>query len=348
MTTEFLDKFLSGEIENKDEKQIAQERKEKRNQSLVADSDDQDDILTTEELVSEEVVDEVVETTDTAKPEEADTDVSDELEEEVSESEETDEVTSDEEDFVVELDGKEITFSEIRELQKGSMRQADYTKKTQEVSELRKKVEADEAKFNSLLSDLEEKSATLEVMIKEQNEDIDFDYLKEYDPSEYLIQKEKIEKREKTLEELKSTKSSINEENTKKLQNEESTKLFTVIPEWVNEDGKTSDVFASDIIMMNDYLTKKIGMSNEEIGKIVLHKDWLIIRDAAKNSSIVDKKAVMNKKLKKAPVVTKSHSKTSTQSVMNKEIQQAEERFKQSGKDSDYVSLQKIRRKFAK
>tara|TARA_R110000787_G_scaffold120286_6_gene231253 strand:+ start:622 stop:1665 length:1044 start_codon:yes stop_codon:yes gene_type:complete len=347
MSTEFIQNLLSGETKEVSLEELTQNRINKR-KGLVADSDDQ--ILTPEEIVSEEVVDEVEEESiDTAQPDEDDNEVVEESEEEVSESEENDEEETEEvEDLYVDLkDGTQISLSEIEELQKGSLRQADYTKKTQELAEQRKEIEEKESKFNSLISDLEEKSANLEVLIKEQDEEIDWDYLKEYDPSEYLSQKEKAEKRQKTLEEIKGTKDSLNSENQQKLVAEESSKLFTAIPEWI-EDGKTTKAFENDIKLMNNYLVNNVGMSNEEIGQIVSHKHWQIIREAAKNTINVDKKVAMDKKLKKAPVVTKSHSKVSKQSVINKELSDAESRFKKSGDSNDLIALKKIRRKYAK
>ena len=348
MSTEFIQNLLSGETKEVSLEELTQNRINKRKESLVADSDDQ--VLTPEESVSEEVVDEVEEDSiDTAQPDEDNSEVVEEPEEEISESEETDEVeTNEDDDLYVDLkDGTQITLSEIAELKKNGLMQADYTKKTTDLANEKKDFEKEKQENSSQKLKNEELGATLELLINEAKEDVDLEYLEEYDPGEYLKQIKITEKREKALSELNSNKETLNNENQQKLVSEESSKLFTAIPEWM-EDGKTTKAFENDIKAMNNYLVNTVGMSNEEIGQIVSHKHWLIINQAAKSAINVDKKVAMDKKLKKAPVVTKSHSKVSKQSVINKEISDAESRFKKSGDSNDLIALKKIRRKYAK
>jgi hypothetical protein len=348
MSTEFIQNLLSGETKEVSLEELTQNRINKRKESLVADSDDQ--VLTTEESVSEEVVDEVEEDSiDTAKPDEDNNDVVEESEEEISESEETDEVeTNEDDDLYVDLkDGTQITLSEIAELKKNGLMQADYTKKTTDLANEKKDFEKEKQENSSQKLKNEELGATLELLINEAKEDVDLEYLEEYDPGEYLKQMKITEKREKALSELNSNKETLNNENKQKLVAEESSKLFTAIPEWM-QDGKTTKVFENDIKAMNNYLVNTVGMSNEEIGQIVSHKHWLIINQAAKSAINVDKKTAMDKKLKKAPVVTKSHSKVNKQSVVDKEISDAEAKFKKSGDSNDLIALKKIRRKYAK
>lgn len=48
----------------------------------------------------------------------------------------------------IELDGEKITYDQIREFRKGSLRQSDYTKKTQELSKMRKELSEAEEFYN--------------------------------------------------------------------------------------------------------------------------------------------------------------------------------------------------------
>lgn len=351
MSTEFLESLFNGGGITMDE-YTDKKRNEvnEMQESLVADSDDQD-LLTPEELVSEEVVeDEVEESTDEAQPDEDNEEVVEESEEEEGESEDTDEVeTNKEEDLYVDLkDGTQISLSEIVELKKNGLMQADYTKKTTELANERKDFEKEKQNNTSQKLKNEELGATLELLINEAKEDVDLEYLEEYDPGEYLKQIRITEKRDKALKDLKENKNSLKAEKLQTTVNEEASLLLNAVPEWKGKNDQVSESFGKEWKEMNDYLINDIGMSDSDIGSIVNHKQWLVIRQAYKNSVNVNKKEAMSKKIKMAPTVTKSHKKVDTKSVINKEISEAESRLKKNGTLENLNNLKRIRMKYAK
>lgn len=66
----------------------------------------------------------------------------------------------------IEIDGEKLTLDQIRELKKGSLRQSDYTKKTQELSKLRKELSEAEEFYNYFKSNPE----LLKAMAEKENE----------------------------------------------------------------------------------------------------------------------------------------------------------------------------------
>ncbi len=72
---------------------------------------------------------------------------------------------NEDEDLYVEYKGREINLKDIDEWEQGHLRQADYTRKTQELADSRKDFEAEQEGFTGKQSKLSEQLLTLEAMI---------------------------------------------------------------------------------------------------------------------------------------------------------------------------------------
>ncbi len=96
------------------------------------------------ELGETQPVEESEEDTETAASEEDDSGVEDAPEEETSEEQSEEEEETEEgeqpQTFTVKVDGKEVSVT-LDELQKGYSRTQDYTRKTQQIAEVRKQAE---------------------------------------------------------------------------------------------------------------------------------------------------------------------------------------------------------------
>ncbi len=112
---------------------------------------------------------------------------------------------NDEEIVTIEVDGKpiELTKAQLAEAYKSGLRQADYTKKTTEVSEQRKAAEAEIQKAQheraSYAQRLQQQEAVLSAALQEQ-QNINWEQLLESDPVEFMRQKHLSERRQAALQ----------------------------------------------------------------------------------------------------------------------------------------------------
>ncbi len=138
-----------------------------------------------EEAPEDEVVqptDEVVETEETEETVEAEA-----VEEEAAEEAEEAAVEGGDAPEMVDMgDGNQIPLDE---LVKGHLRQADYTRKTQELAEMRRALEAEKEQYNQQFAQagahITELAAKLQQEIKATEETVDLDTLRQQDPAEY-------------------------------------------------------------------------------------------------------------------------------------------------------------------
>ena len=106
---------------------------------------------TPEEDTQEEQVAEEAEETEEAEEDPEESEETEETEEEAEETEEEAEETEEEAEESAKIkfsDGREVTLDEVLEWEKGYMRQADYTRKTQELAEIRRQLQQEWAHYN--------------------------------------------------------------------------------------------------------------------------------------------------------------------------------------------------------
>tara|TARA_R110000850_G_scaffold175545_1_gene301052 strand:- start:48 stop:1034 length:987 start_codon:yes stop_codon:yes gene_type:complete len=323
-----------------DIRDILNKRKEIRAES--AESEPQTE-LPTENVEESEVVEDVTEDVieDTASPEEDVEDDNVEETEELEDDSETEDETIDgneEEDFYQFTDF-EATEAQIKKWKSDNMKHSDYTKKTQELATEKKEFQAQKDNVQSTLQQIQEKSDVLQVLINETEDDTDWADLKEYEPAEYLAQKEKQDKRKNALTELKG----LNGQKTL----EERNKLFASNPHWVDGD-KFTDAYNEDMTAI-DKVLKAEGFTAEDTAGITSHKVWNLILKAAKTEQVTkkvkSKEETLKKKFKKAPIVTKKHGKTAPKTGLKREIEQAQAKFKASGDERDFMAVRKLKRK---
>lgn len=245
--------------------------------------------------------------------------------------------TDDEEGLYVEYKGREINLKDIEEWEQGSLRQSDYTRKTQELADQRKSFEGEREQYNEQQTTLTGNIAALEAIISEETlSDEAVKELREYEPEEYIRYKEKLDKRTEALTNAKASKpvSSVNVD-------EERTKLWAANPSWM-EDGKPTKAHTDDMALLDGYF-KASGYSGDEIGAITSAHHWQTLLEAAKYRSLSTKNAAIEKKVRKAPVTTKPRAAVTTD--LQDKIKKAEARLKATGKTDDAVHLRQLRRK---
>jgi hypothetical protein len=287
---------------------------------------------TSQEAPSEDV-EEVVE-----DPAELEAAAEEESEESVSANTPDEEV---EEPGVYLIDDEEVTLEQIQEWKKGTLRESDYTQKTQDLATQRKSYEAKDAKlsakeekFNALITDLEQS-------IDSQESKIDWEELADDDPSQYLKEKAKIEKKQKALDKAKESKHKAEDDKRKLYVSEQQQLLPTLMPHWVDSKGAT-DAMNTELKVIGDYLSKQ-GFSDQEMNAIVDAKLWPVYADAAKYRALKDAKPEVAKKLKKAPKVIKP-TKAGQRPLNTGAHDDAAKRLKKSGNDEDGMAYLKSKR----
>jgi hypothetical protein len=249
----------------------------------------------------------------------------------------------DDQDLYVDLDGREISLKQIQEWEQGALRQSDYTRKTQAIAEDRKAIEAEKAEVTNLKSALTENITMLEELLKEQDATVDMEELREYDPSEYLKQKELQQSRQERLAKARESLNQVDNKLTQEQVAKEQSILISNNPHWL-KDGKETEEYKKDMSLINDYLSSS-GFTPEDQKGITSAKQWQAIIDAAKYRASLKKGESIKAKVKKAPIVPKP--KTSSQSNQSIEIKRAHERHKREQSTSSALNLRKTLKKYS-
>lgn len=212
-------------------------------------------------------------------------------------TEEADELDSQPEKYTVKVNGEELEV-DIDELKGGYQRDSDYRKKTMAIAEDRKAIEAEKA-------EVAERINRLESLIKTEDEQVDWDYLKNNDPAEYVRLKDAHEERKAVLEEEKTKQQAEFEKQRSQYINTESQLLAEKMgATWVDEKRKESFTKAQS------YLTE-LGVKPEEVSQLSDHRLWYAIFEAAEYAEFKKTKGRVKEELTKAPKSVKPGQKLS-------------------------------------
>jgi hypothetical protein len=243
------------------------------------------------------------------------------------ESEQHEDETEDNVDYslqVVDIGDEEVTVEQIKKWKSEGMMQADYTRKRQADADAKREWEADKQKqIDAVVSEkhkgLDESVAMLQELIKEQDDSIDWDDLREFDQGEYLKQKELKEKREAGVKQALDSKAEAPKlEQSPEFIAEQQKLMIAQNPSWIDKEGNVTEYHAKDMKMLSEYMDKA-GYTAEENAQISTAKHWKTLLDAAKYQESLKKVEKVEAKIKKLPVTTKPKkgSVKSTTSVEN-------------------------------
>lgn len=248
--------------------------------------------VTSEEAVADESLN---------TPEQEDEAQAEESEESEGEDDASD-AEDDDETLFVELDGEEVDLETIKKWRDGHFMQEDYTRKTQKLAEERKETQAALSEANKLKAQLSEGLAELQALV-EESEAVDLNELREYDPSEYIKQKEKLDKRKAAVEKYKAA-SAQPALDPAELEVERQ-KLFEANPSWIDDKGQPTKQMTEDTKALEAYW-KKHGFTPDEISGMTRARYIETSLKAAKYDALQEKSKSTLKKTKKAAVVSKS------------------------------------------
>ena len=253
--------------------------------------------------------------------------------------EETDEVqpeVADTDDGLVEAEFEGKSYKVPQELKDALLRQADYTRKTQEVAEQRKAVEERQAALEqqqTLLATQFEKAVQLRSMQEKlaQYEALDWNAISEQDPSQAMklnvaYQKLQREAQEAAfaLNQAQSQQQQLTQAQRQQKLQEAQQELFRHIPN-----------FNAEVAEKIRKTAHEYGVSDQEINSIVDPRQIRILHDAMQWRAMQAKKPETLKKVTEAPKVVKPQA-TPPKPRQN---QAALDRLKQSGRIEDFAKF---------
>ena len=313
---------------------------EEAREALLSLIDPEEEKLEDEEATPTEEEESTEETQDESFEEE-----SEEESEEEDESEESAEDQEEEEEplFTVTANGEEIEVT-YDELLKGYSRQADYTKKTQDVAQQRKEYEQAKAQYEASLPELqalkEQYSQALNYNISNsmaglERFNIDWNALKEEDREEYLVKREEFRQAQDQLRDYQARKqhedsqlAHQNQAQYKAVVQRETEQLVSILPEWGDSD-KRREMISS----IRDYATSQ-GYTNEELANLVDHRALIMLMKAMQFDS-VSQSDIKSKKIKNKPKVVRSGKGKSSKENSNKKRAVQMKRLQGSGRVDD-------------
>jgi len=225
-------------------------------------------------------------------------------EEAVAEEEATQDINenSEEPSYTVKVDGSEMEVT-LDELLRGYQREADYTRKTSELSLEKSRhndmMQQSQSEINQKLSKLTELTSAAQQELQTEYSNIDFEKLYEDDPVEAARLEHKMRKRAENLQRIQEeTRNNQMNEFQKYLQ-EQQAKVATMIPDFA-DPAKASRIKSE----MRTYLTK-LGYNNNEIASVYDSRQVMLIKDAMAYDKLKKSNVKVTKKVAKAPKVVK-------------------------------------------
>lgn len=285
-------------------------------------------------------VEESQEDTETAASEEESPGVEDAPEEESAEEQSEESEESEEQEqaqtFTVKVDGKEVAVT-LEELQNGYSRTQDYTRKTQQIAEVRKQVEQETQAVRAERQQYAQLLGALQAQLQATEPQVDLDRLYHEDPIEWVRQKEVMRERQEKaiaiqaeqqrLAQLSQYEQQRAMEETLSSQKEA---LLAALPEW--RDPKKAKAEKALVVES----AKAAGFSEEDLKSVYDHRLVLLLRKAGLYDQMMSKrqgiKPVVNNGPRPAKPGAAGRVSTTTEST------RAKQRLAKTGRVDDAAS----------
>ena len=236
---------------------------------------------------------------------------------------------------------KEVTLDELI---KGYQLGADYTKKTTEVAEQRKAVEAErkaieEAKYvrDNYAQRLQ---AVEQLLTSQQTPQEDLQLLKENDPIGYAVKVAEMAEKKEQLAAIRAEQNRIAQEQqseyAKAMQakvQEEAAKLAQALPEF--SDPNKGENLRKEIRAYG----KAAGFTDEELASVYDSRHVLTLHKAMLYDKLQKSKPTINKKVSEAPKLMRAGTSGSSKTSEAQAIQKQKAKLLNSGKVRDAASL---------
>jgi hypothetical protein len=266
------------------------------------------------------------------------------VEETVEDDAEVQEDDSQEEEpyYVIKAAGEEKEVP-LSELIKGYQLGADYTKKTTEVAEQRKLVEAErgaieEAKYAR--DNYAQRLQAIDQFLTSQMPQEDLQSLKENDPIGYAVKVAEISEKKEQLQAIRAEQARIAQEQqsdyaramSDRVQ-QEASKLAQVLPEF--SDPAKGDNFRKEI---RNY-GKTLGFTDEELSQVYDSRHVLTLHKAMMYDKLQKSKPAITKKVNEAPRMLRAGTSGGTKQSQEQTLQKQKSQLRTSGKVRDAAAL---------
>lgn len=237
--------------------------------------------------------------------------------------------------FRVKVDGEEIEVPED-EVLKGYSRTADYTRKTQKLSEEKRALEAEANAVKAERERYLEGLRLIESQFK-QEEKVDWARLREEDPIAYATKK--IEERDRKdqlalIQQEQHRVATLQAEEQRRALEQyvhgEQARLADAIPEW-----KDAKVAKAEKEKLTGYL-QNLGYSEAEISQIYDHRAVITVRKAALYDEMMSKAKAQTEKVSASPKTARPGNLQSSSS--QKQFAQAKDTLRTKGDINSFVA----------
>ena len=254
---------------------------------------------------------------------------------ELSESSDIQE-NSEEPVYTVTVDGTDYEVTQD-ELIQGYQRNADYTRKTQELAVEKQQssefVERSKKDVEAKLAQLTQLNQAAQAQLQEEYAKIDFEKLYDEDPVEAARLEHKMRKKHEQLAQVQQQTQQLQTQEFQKYLEEQQKQLNVKLPELSHpEKGQQFKK------QMRDYLSS-VGFNSQEIDSVYDHRYVMLVRDAMSYRNLQKAKPQIKKKAVNAPKVVKSGvSKSKGQQQAEAKRQQLS-KLRKSGSVQDAAKL---------
>ena len=291
-----------------------------------------------EQLAGEQLTEEQAQEQEAEPQQEADT--TEEVDDEAEVQEDDDQDEGQPQRIKVKAAGeeKEVTLDELI---KGYQLGADYTKKTTEVAEQRKLVEAErtaieEAKYAR--DNYAQRLQAIDQFLTSQMPQEDLVSLKENDPIGYAVKIAELSEKKEQLAAIRAEQSRIAQEQQADYARamsdrvaQEASKLAQVLPEF--SDPAKGDNFRKEIRSYG----KTLGFTEEELSQVYDSRHVLTLHKAMMYDKLQKSKPAVTKKVSEAPKMLKAGSSTGNNNTDTIKKQKAQ--LRNSGRVRDAAAL---------
>lgn len=262
-------------------------------------------------------------------------------EEEQEESDSEPEEQEEEQRFSVKVAGedKELTLSELKSL---AQQGADYTKKTQQVAEQRKALEAEaraieEAKY--LRDAYAQRLQAMEQLLNSPEQNEDLEYLKESDPIGYAVRVAEKQQQREQLQAVQAERQRIAEqqqaEYAQQMQGylaQQAEQLSKVLPDYT--DPVKGEALRSEL---RSFAKTNLGFSDEELSQVRDSRHVIALHKAMLYDKLQQAKPNVTKRVSEAPKTIKSGN--GVKPTTSENVKRQQKQLQQTGRVRDAAKL---------
>jgi hypothetical protein len=235
--------------------------------------------------------------------------------------------------FTVKVDGKEVSVT-LDELQKGYSRTQDYTRKTQQIAEVRKQAEQETYAVRAEREQYAQLLGALQTQLQSSEPQIDLERLYHEDPIEWVRQKEVMREKQEKLGAIQSEQQRLYQVSQYEQQRameaqlaSQQEALMAALPDW--KDPKKAKAEKALVIES----AKAAGFTDEDLKSVYDHRLVLLLRKAALFDQMVSKRQGIKPVVNNGPRTAKPGAAGRVSTTT--EVVRAQQRLARTGRVDD-------------